>query len=175
MIEPREDGLTMAQMPTCPNCSAEIDGNPMYCVSCGFPLNGTEKEKSKFYAEQAMTKSKVKDAPKKIRQARNTLFIVGGLQLLFGIVVYFMADATEELIAGAVLFLIYLGLGFWSQKKPLIALILGLLLYLSLIILSAVVDPTTITSGVLVKVIIIVFLGKGINSARELKKQEQQQ
>jgi hypothetical protein len=78
-----------------------------------------------------------------------------------------------ELLAGGIIFLIFLGLGFWSQSKPQVAILLGLLVYLSLIILSAIIDPSTLARGVIVKVVIIIFLGKGLNSARELKKQQQ--
>ena len=161
------------QTPNCPNCATEINGNPEFCVQCGFPVNGTERKQSKFYAEQAMTRSKVKQAPKQIRQARNTLFIVGALQLAFGLVLFFMNDDVAELLAGGIIFLIFLGLGFWSQSKPQVAILLGLLVYLSLIILSAIIDPSTLARGVIVKVVIIIFLGKGLNSARELKKQQQ--
>lgn len=168
-----EEEIQEVVVPTCPNCSTEIQGNPEFCVNCGFPLNGTEKEQSKFYAQQAMTRSKVKAAPKQIRAARNTLFIVGGINLAVGIFYFFAHDLMEQLIAGGIIFLIYLGLGFWSQTKPLIALILGLLVYVSFIILAAILNPASIVSGIIWKVIIIAYLAKGINSARELQKQQQ--
>ena len=156
--------------PSCSNCAEPIVGKPKFCVNCGFPENGTEQEKSKFIAEKAILRSKQKEAPKRIKSARNTLFFIGAIQLLFSLFVYFMQDATEELIAGLVVFLIYIVLGFWSQTKPLIALILGLLVYLTLIGLSAIADPANIFKGIIVKVIIIAFLAKGINSALELRK-----
>lgn len=156
--------------PKCSNCDEPIVGKPKFCVNCGFPENGTEQEKSKFIAEKAILRSKQREAPKRIKSARNTLFIIGGIQLVFSLFIYFMQDDTAELIAGAVVFVIYLLLGFWSQKKPLIALILGLLVYLTLIGLAAMVDPSTLAKGIIMKVIIIAFLGKGINSALELRK-----
>ncbi|MEP2937531.1 MAG: hypothetical protein ABJM06_09360 [Gilvibacter sp.] len=156
--------------PRCTNCEEPIMGKPKFCVNCGFPENGTEQEKSKFIAEKAILKSKQKEAPKRIKSARNTLFIVGGWQMLSSLVIFFLQDDMIELIAGAVVFVIFLLLGFWSQKKPLIALILGLLVYLTLIGLGAIGDPSSLAKGIIIKVVIIAFLAKGINSALELRK-----
>jgi len=49
------------------------------------------------------------------------------------------------------------------------ALLLGLFLYLTTIIISAVIEPTTLIRGILWKIIIIAYLGKGIYSASSLK------
>lgn len=162
-----EDQLSLE--PLCSNCNQPIAGKPKFCVNCGFPENGTDAEKAKFHGQQALDRSKTKDAPKQIKSARNTLFIIGGIQLLFSIFVFFTLDSTAELIAGLIVFVIYLLLGFWSQKKPLIALILGLLVYLTLIGISALDDPMNLVKGIIVKVIIIGFLAKGINSALHLQ------
>jgi hypothetical protein len=87
------------------------------------------------------------------------------------VILFFSMDDVSILITNVVLSIIYLVLAFWSSQKPLMALLLGLLLYLTTIIISAVVDPTTIIKGFLWKILIIAYLGKGIYSASAIRKQ----
>ncbi len=157
---------------TCTKCEAVVPEGQKYCSSCGYPENGSIEEKAKFNAEAVMTRSKQREAPSRIRGARNTLFVVGGLMLLGGLVYYFLNDDIASLIAGGVLAIVFLILGFWSQQKPLIAIVLGLLVYLTNIVLAAIVEPSTIARGIIIKVVIIVFLIKGINSALHLRKSQ---
>jgi len=109
-------------------------------------------------------------ARKEIKSGRNSLLIIAGLSFLFGVGYFFLHDDSATLIASGILSIVYLGLAFWSQQRPLIALVLGLLVYLTTIVINAIVDPETIYKGIIVKVLIIVFLSKGINSALQLRK-----
>ncbi len=155
---------------SCTQCQSLIKEEQKFCSGCGFPQRGTAGEKAKFHAEQSMARGKSREAPKLIKQARNTLFFVAGITFLYGIIIFFAQDDTATFIAAAIMTIIYLILGFWSQQKPLIALVLGLLLYLTNIVLSAIIEPETIHKGIIIKVIVIVFLIKGINSALHLRK-----
>jgi len=154
----------------CSHCNASLEENQKFCTSCGYPEDGTEKEKAVFHADRVMAHSKSKEAPKLIRKARNTLFFIAGITFLYGVVIFFIQDDPATLIAAALMAVIYLILGFWSQQKPLVALVLALLLYVTNIVLSLILDPETIFNGIILKVIIIVFLAKGINSALHLRK-----
>ena len=69
----------------CSHCSTPIEVNQKFCTGCGYPEEGTEKEKAVYHADMVLAHSKSKDAPKLIRQARNTLFFIAGITLLFGI------------------------------------------------------------------------------------------
>ena len=84
-----------------------------------------------------------------------------------------MHDDSATLIASGILTIVYLALAYWSQQKPLIAMVLGLLVYLTTLVINAIVDPETIYRGIILKVLIIGFLGKGINSALQLRKNQQ--
>ena len=160
----------VSQELSCTHCQTIIKEEQKFCPGCGFPQRGTAGEKSKFHAEQSLTRGKSREAPKLIRQARNTLFFVAGITFIYGIIIFFAQDDTATLIAAGIMTGIYLILGFWSQQKPLIALVLGFLLYLTNIVLSAALEPTTIYKGMIIKIIVIVFLVKGINSAMHLRK-----
>ena len=160
---------TPTEQPTCTFCSEAIDNEAIYCASCGYPENGTEKDVAKFFGRRAMQKNKNIDAKDKIKSARNTLYIIAGATLLLGLFVYFQDKDIYALAANFVVFFIFLLLASWTDTKPLMALLLGLLLYLTLVIISAIVDPTTLFSGVIWKVLIITFLGRGIYSASSIK------
>jgi len=96
---------------------------------------------------------------------------MAGLNFLMGIFIFSSSQDIPTLVASTILCIMYLLLAFWSSKKPLMALLLGLLLYLTTIIISAIVDPATIVKGLLIKIFIIAYLGKGIYSASSLNKE----
>lgn len=156
----------------CSSCNSLIDEDSIYCSECGFPEKGTEKEIAIFHAKKAMEKNKNFDAAKKIRSARNVLYIMAGISLLFGILYFFSQDSIEVLITNGILSIIYIVLGSYTNKKPLMAILLGLLLYLTTIIISAILDPSTLISGIIWKVLIIAYLSKGVYSASSIKKEQ---
>jgi len=156
---------------SCSLCETSLATDQIFCTGCGYPENGTESEQSKFHANRAINKSKTKEADKRIKSARNTLFVIAGISFLYGVVLFFTLGDSSVLISAGILAIIYLILGFWSQQKPLMALVLALLVYLTTITINAIVEPTSLFSGIIWKVVIIAFLGKGINSALHLRKE----
>lgn len=109
---------------------------------------------------------------KHIRQARNAIFAVAillALNLIFlGFTIpeeyeYFWIDMLlwGLFIAG------FVALGLWTKKKPYSAIIAAISLYIIFIILNAVLDISTLYKGLLFKIIVFVFLIKGINDAKE--------
>ncbi|MGC3970787.1 MAG: hypothetical protein QM775_26670 [Pirellulales bacterium] len=90
--------------------------------------------------------------------------IVGPLMVLSGAIP--VARGTEGFVYG-ILFGIagaFWALALWSRKSPLPASIVGLVLYVSLHVLDAVVDPTTIAKGFIMKIFIIVLLVQAIQA-----------
>ena len=85
------------------------------------------------------------------------------------------AAATITLIAGVnlVLGLIYFGLWFWAKSRPLPAVLAALILYVTVWIGSAVIDPASAASGFIMKIIIIAFLIKSIDSARKYQRMQE--
>ena len=153
----------------CSKCSTPMKVEQKFCVSCGYPENGTRQEKASFVAKAVLERSKAREAPKKIKSARTILFVISGLAFLYGIIIFFTNEDSAALISSGILSLIYLGLGFWSQEKPLVALVLGLLVYLTITVLNGILEPTTVYKGIILKLFIIVYLSKGINSALVLR------
>ncbi len=154
---------------TCSQCNSEIEWEQKFCNDCGYPEGGTAQEQSGFHARQVMKKRGQAEATSQIRKGRNSLFVVAGIAFLSGIYYYFILEDSAVLIVNTILSLCYLLLGFWSQKRPLVALILGLLVYLTTLVLNGLLEPETIYKGLLIKIFIIVYLSKGINSALQLR------
>ncbi len=151
----------------CTNCGAEISkSDSKFCVNCGFPHNGTEKEKALFHANRVLKKNAKSEAAKKVQSAKKTLFWMAGIFFVVGLFYFFRSQDPAILITNALLALIFLGLAFWAQTKPFAALLSALLLYIMIIVLNAVLEPMTIIQGILFKVIVITLLGKGVYSAQ---------
>ncbi|MFY7669942.1 hypothetical protein ACOSP6_02525 [Tenacibaculum sp. MEBiC06402] len=153
----------------CSFCKSPIEEDVIFCSECGHPENGTDKQRAQFFAKRAMNKNKKIDDEKKINSARNILFALSALMAIFGFIIY---SQTDELISLGVNFFvafIYLTLAFWSEQKPFISLLIGLLLYITILIIGFIIDPTSIVRGILWKILIISLLAKGMHSALELK------
>lgn len=76
----------------------------------------------------------------------------------------------EVLLAFGISYLlafIMLGLFFWSKSSPMPAILTALGVYLVVLTLNAIVDPTSIFRGVILKVFILTGIGVGIRAAMD--------
>ncbi len=165
--------ITESTSQDCSFCKEKMAMESVFCQDCGFPENGTEKEVAVFYGNRAMQKNKNVGAEGKIKSARNTLYVIAGIILAAGLFRYFINKDIFALSTNFALSFIYLLLASWTSKKPLMAILLGLLLYITTIIISAILEPATLVSGILWKVIIISYLAKGVYSASSIKEVQQ--
>jgi len=156
--------------PACSQCNTEMQLEQKFCNDCGYPEGGTAQEQSGFHAREVMKKRGHSEASSTIKKGRNTLFVIAAISFLSGLYYFFKLDDSAVLIINTILSLCYLLLAFWSQQKPLVALLLGLMLYLTTLVLTGLIEPQTIYKGILLKIFILVYLGKGINSALQLRK-----
>ncbi len=154
----------------CKHCETPAKEEASFCSECGYPIKGSDQDIAKFYAKRVMDKRKTDNAYEKIKSARKTLFIIAGIITVFGFFIYYKTEDIVPLSINLVVSIVYVVLGFWSKQRPLIALILGLLLYLTLIIITAIADPLTLVAGIIWKILIIGYLAKGIYSASSINK-----
>jgi hypothetical protein len=112
----------------CSFCKEKMDLESVFCEKCGFPEKGTEKEIAIFYGKRAMQNNKNIDAEEKIKSARNTLYVMAGIVLVSGAFIYYHSKDLFSLATSFALCFIYLLLASWTSKKPLMAILLGLLL-----------------------------------------------
>ena len=116
---------------------------------------------------------------KHVRQARNTLFIAAGILLLNAVILFSKYPFDIEMMwLDYMLWTFYIGgciaLAFWTKKKPYYAIIGGLILMGIFIVINAIIDPSTIFGGIIFKIVVIVFLFKAINNAKEAQEMQEQ-
>jgi hypothetical protein len=162
----------------CKCCFEKINKADQFCQACGFPLQGSEEEQSKFFYNRNYQHMEMDGLKKKIKSAGTTLYVVAGFFLLSGLI-YFFINRTEDsssalLITNTVVAVIFLLLGFWAEKKPVASIISGLVLYVLVQLMSAIENPASIFSGLIAKIIIISYLIKGMVSALEAEKIKKQ-
>jgi len=97
------------------------------------------------------------------------LFVIAGLQLVAATLLGISGEPGYEIEVGVqvVIGLVFAGLAFWTKYKPYAALLMALVIYVGIFLLSAVLDPGRIVSGLIIKVVIVVLLVRGISNAKE--------
>jgi hypothetical protein len=171
-----EDITPTAIQPTifCKACSVKASEDDIFCTHCGYPLKGTHQEQRNFLSEREAKFIDLGAAQKQINRAANSLFVVGAITAVAGLVYYAISKDPDTknslLIINIILGAIYVGLGFWCKSKPLAAIISGASLYVLTIILNAIANPLTIFSGIIFKIVIISFFARGIKSVLESEK-----
>ena len=163
----------------CPVCRATVDAGDVFCNTCGYPRKGTEHEQRMFLLKRNTQKTKLESANKKIRQATNTLFIIGALIGVLALGNYFLSLTVlrgdfGQMISQLPIAIVFVALGFWSKRQPLSAILCGFSFYLLLQILYTILSPGTIFNGLAIKLFVIGFLINGIRSvweAERLKKE----
>lgn len=108
---------------------------------------------------------------KPVRKARNILFIIGGLQLIGLFTISNLPEPEMWVSAGIIIFvaLLFVGLGFWTKRKPYTAILTGLIVYGSLVLLSAIFEPTSIVRGIVLKIVAIVLLVSALKNAKDVQ------
>ena len=122
-----------------------------------------------------------------VRKARNALFWAGGLIFLGEMISMF----GQGLGFQPILFLIaiaeagiFIGLAFWTKKKPYTAVLTGLIAFIAIILLSVIVNGMVdgsagvlkaLFGGIIVKVIILVNLILPLKDAKALQEAKKQE
>ena len=106
-----------------------------------------------------------------INNGRISLFVLGGSYILIGFLESFYFE-NHNIIFGIIdwgVAACFIGLAIWSFSKPYFAIISGLILYILLIVLLAIIEPFTIFIGSIWKIIVISYLIYAIKTAKEKK------
>lgn len=81
-------------------------------------------------------------------------------------------DAHSILIVNGILAAVMAGLAVWGRRAPLPAILIATATYAVITVTNAIIDPTTIGQGVIVKFIVIGLLVRGIKAALALRTTE---
>jgi hypothetical protein len=158
----------------CEACSTTISNEDFFCQHCGFPIKAPAEERDAFINNRNLRAYELSEMQKKIKTASTSIFVIGGFTAFLAIVLYFTSNESRN---GLVLMLvnfivagIFLALGFLCKKQPVATIISALSLYVILWIISVIDNPMNIVSGIIIKIVIIVYMIKGLNSAFEAQK-----
>lgn len=173
------DNIETTETLHCKCCSNSVKETDLYCQTCGFPLKGGEEEQKQFIYNRDYKHLELKELNRKIKNAGTTLYVLAGLFTLLGVIYYFTNKENEQLalavlLTNVILSAIFLALASWSKKKPAAAIISGLVLYVLVQLIAIIEDPANIVKGIILKVIIIIYLIKGMQSALEAEKIKKQ-
>ncbi|MFT7578954.1 MAG: hypothetical protein ACI9MR_000616 [Myxococcota bacterium] len=117
----------------------------------------------------------------KLQSARRWILITGVMYAVMGLIYYAMyakhlSGQGKAILLGTNLglFAIHVGLWLWAKTSPFPAAVVALVLFVTLHTAEAVIDPSTITSGIIIKVIFLVVLFKAVSSGLEVRRLRQQ-
>jgi hypothetical protein len=169
----------------CPHCDAPVtDAEAEFCESCGKALPSLSDmgprvvTKRDLAATRAGQVLQAKDLQKLTKRAANALLAVAILQAIFGTILLLIAakQALEPIHFVAVygIAVLFFGLYLWARRNPLPAAIAGLVIFVTIHTVDALVDPPAILRGVLVKIIIVVILANAISAGVQHRKLTQQ-
>jgi len=161
--------IHISNLSECYYCkTSPLDESTIYCPSCGFPQRGTEEEQKKFITDKRILLIQLETVNDSIRKSRNALF---GVAALYGVSYIMLAFSSglPAVIEGLILCGIFVALGFWANKNPYPAVLSGLLLFILIMILFALINPISIVAGLIWKIIIIVAMVYGLQAAKKAK------
>ena len=124
------------------------------------------KEKRIHKLDKAITYNLIKSSKEKINHGRLILFAIAALNIVgllqgISLQVPFIIGFYSLIIA------FFVALGFYVNKSPKKSIIIGLSVYLGLNALYAIVEPSSLFSGIVFKIIIIAALIKAYIAAKE--------
>ncbi len=183
--------MTTTDAVTCPKCGAACQTLTRYCEACGTPLLAEAKPRVSPLTA-AMNRRTAETTRKSIRSARLALGFVALITLAFNVFIHlkFNSDiaaaranpglTVDETVVSQshmlftvnyVLVVIYIALTFWAGRNPFGACLTGLILYLTLNLINAALDPATIIQGFILKIIIILALANGVKAGLASRRQ----
>lgn len=129
---------------------------------------GTEEDVvSEYYEGYKQTQAEI--FAREAKRVRNSLFWIGALLFIGELIgAAMLQNVTADTVILSLIFpAVFTGLGLLALKQPLLADILGILVFVGIIILSIVAyGGLGAISGFLIKAIIIYLLFAGLQSAR---------
>lgn len=168
----------MSHYQFCPHCGQQT-ALGAFCESCGKALAG-EQAGPRIVDTSSATgiglKLKAQELEKQAKSAATALLItaiLGVIGLFFLAVLFQQAEnnpnevvdwsvAKAMLIGQSLFCLTFFGLWIWARSSPLPAAIVGMVIFVSIHVVTAVIDPATIIQGIIFKIIILYMLCKAI-------------
>ncbi|MEZ4444934.1 MAG: hypothetical protein R3B72_38025 [Polyangiaceae bacterium] len=143
----------------CRACGDALAVDAKFCDGCGARVLSDEEH---YELTQRLEPQMAK--------GRTWIGAIAILYVLGGVVLYLMNEEISVLVVNFVLAAIQAGLWLWSKRSLLPAAITALVLYVSIQLLNAVLEPESIARGMLVKVLFLLALGRAIQAGLEARR-----
>jgi hypothetical protein len=145
---------------TCPKCNVPTQADERFCHGCGADI---EAERYAKLVEP------------KMKSARNWILAVGIIYLASaGLLVasgMFPREATTQiLVVNGALCAIHIGLYLWAKSAPFPAAVVALVLFVTVQVVNAVLDPRSIVSGILVKIGMLLALSAAVRAGLDVNR-----
>jgi hypothetical protein len=110
------------------------------------------------------------------RQARVVLIVLAAIQfVIVGILCMAGVPDGVRLRTTVAIGLTFAGLAVWARKEPLPAVLLGLGLYVMGVVAVAIVEPASLTSGLVGKAVVAALFYNGVDTALAFEKMRREQ
>lgn len=172
----------------CPNCNAEIQLIDEFCAKCGHALGAPDRfiyQRSvtgatsairllaalfaifgiaMFFLMRPTTQTALANLSR--YQDQEVLEPINGVTYTAGeLRKRVVWEQRGVLIVNLILSVTMLVLAWWSKIKPLPAILIATAIYASVQVIGAIIDPSTIFQGIIIKAVIIAVLVRGIKGA----------
>lgn len=148
----------------CGACGAEMAAGTRFCEACGRDQLGPDP------ADEARMVDR-------LRKARGWILAVGILYLVnLGIIWFqvrhalFLPMVKGWLIAIAALALFQFGLWWWARREPFAAAVVALAAFVTLQTVQVVIEPKSLLSGIIIKVLFIVALVQAVSAGLAVRR-----
>lgn len=169
----------------CPHCQAQSAPGD-FCESCGMALPGPAQA-PRIIADSALAGTAAgavlqsQALGKQVKKAAQALLVVAVIQSLGAIVFTLMmshapaarqAQSLPGLVVLYVIASLFWALYIWACWQPLPAAITGIIFFVSLHLLDAMINPASLASGIIIKVMVIAMFIKAIDAGLKCRKLE---
>ena len=157
-------------MSFCPHCGVAVEPTAAFCPSCGKAVSSGSTgprvvDREGLASTGAGIQLQAESLLKESRKAFTCLLVVAILQFIGAFVVLALGPGLLQVsVVLSIIGGIFLGLAVWARRSPLPAAITGLVILLTLWAVDAVIDPTTLAHGIIVKLIVLLVLGRAIQA-----------
>ena len=153
--------ISLAADFTCGKCKGPLAAAERFCPACG-------ADRDLEIQIEALERTKLASARKWILGI-GIWYLVSGL-IMLAIVKDQLTPEGRVFLLGTHLglFAVHVGLYVWARIAPLAAAVVSLVLFLTLHLANAVLEPSSIYKGMIVKVLFVVVLVKAIQAGYEI-------
>lgn len=172
----RRTDIVITDRSKCYYCkSTGLTENDKFCPHCAFPQQGTQLQMKIFVIKMKHKKEKLEEQKSKVKKARSVLFILAAVYMATGIIFSFhSANPNALILVSAIVAAIFLGLGIWCNYNPFAAILTGFFVFVTIIVINAVLDPATIVQGIFLKFFAISAFIYGYRAVRESQAMEKE-